>query len=168
MEGSFRMRRTLQGVLITVVAGAAAACVSGQRSEASDPVVLSIEVGRYAYMLTQTAELAPAAAAEPPAGQSAPAQGAQRAALQSQLVETAFTLNAQRARLCRDAVLPGLTCVAPFRPTWLNAPPGAAPDAAVLQARADELGAQVMALWDAVCAAAPKNPDEPLGPCPIE
>ncbi len=167
------MRQARQIILIIMAAGAAAACVSGQRAHASDPVVLGIEIGRYAYMLTQTAELAPAAAPEPAPDQAAPdqpalAQGAQAAALQSQLVETAFALNAQRARLCRDGFKPGLTCVAPYLPAWLNAPAGAAPDAAVLQARADELGAQVMALWDAVCAAAPKNPEEPLGPCPIE
>ena len=100
------MRQARQIILIIMAAGAAAACVSGQRAHASDPVVLGIEIGRYAYMLTQTAELAPAAAPEPAPDQAAPdqpalAQGAQAAALQSQLVETAFTLNAQRARLCR-------------------------------------------------------------------
>lgn len=156
------MQRALKVAVATMTAGALAACVSARAADAPDPFTLGIEIGRYAYMLTQTADLAPSAQDQ------TPAPDIQRAALNAQLVETAFTLNAQRARLCRDGFRPDLTCVMPYLPVWLGAPPGPAPETAVLQARADELGGQVMAIWEAVCAAAPKNPEEPLGPCPIE
>lgn len=146
--------------------GLCAACATpAPPREPADSLTLGIEIGRYGYMLTQVDALAPLVA--PGAQQSKPGDAAERAALHAELAETVWRLNAVRAQLCRTGFDPKLTCVAPLRPAWLADPaPPASLD--IVQARADAVGAAVMAVWNAVCAAAPSDPNEPLGPCPIE
>lgn len=143
------------------------ACGQGERSkgaEPPDPMNLNIEIGRYGVMLDQVNEQTTErpGAAEPEVDD--PHQLARR------LRETVWRYNLQRSQLCAKGLFTDLACGPPYLPVWISEPDSVTPALHDLQTRADDAGAEVMRLWNAVCedARARAAEDERMYVCAIE
>lgn len=152
-----------------------AACVMGcahaPASEAQTPeetpeaFVLSIDIGRYGVMLSHVADNSDEL---PDAGEvvsEAPRELARR------LRETVWTYNLQRSRLCARGLFVEASCGPALSPAWMTEPDAAEPTLAEVEARSEEVGAHVMALWDAVCESARarvSDEEERMYVCAIE
>jgi hypothetical protein len=113
--------------------------------EPVDPYALYIEVGRYDVMLSHVENLN---ADRPGAAEQA---NEDPRAIARQLREVVWRYNRDRSDLCGRGLFTELSCAPAFSPVWINEPAASVATLDVLQARSNEVGAEVMRFWSAVC-----------------
>lgn len=131
--------------LCVAACGQANTAKAPEEPQAPDPYVLSIEAGRYSYMLHQVETLT----AERP-GASELDTGDPRS-LTRNLRELVWSYNLERSRLCSRNLFTELSCGPVYDPVWTSEPAETAPTIEEIQARSDAVGEEVMRFWDAVC-----------------
>lgn len=134
-----------------LLAVALAACSpAGQNGpeapQAPTPETLDAELERYGVMLTQVENLT---VARPGAAEIV---ATEIPALSRALRERVWELNTTRSQLCSRGLFTDVSCRAPYDPVWMAEPPEAQPTVEELKVRADAVGAEVTAFWEAVCA----------------
>lgn len=157
--------------IVSAVALAACGQTGEKQAEAPtgpagpDPASLNIEIGRYGAMLSQVGDHTEArpGSAEPEVTE--PRDLARR------LRETVWEYNLQRSRICAKGLFTELACTSAYEPVWISEPPTAEPTLEEIQSRSDAVGAEVMALWNAICEDArtrATTDDERATACPME
>jgi hypothetical protein len=114
-------------------------------SEAVNAFDLHIEIGRYGVMLGHVSSLT---AERPGAGE---ADSAAPRELARALRETVWEYNIARSKLCAKGLFSEVACGPAYEPVWISEPASAEPTLQDLQTRADGLGQEVQAFWNAVC-----------------
>lgn len=124
-----------------------------------------IEVGRYGAMLSTVDSLT-----EEMPGVATNEDVSAPTAMTRQLREHVWEYNHTRSRLCGRGLYTAVTCGPAYNPVWLADPADAVVSLQEIQARNEALGAEVMALWGAVCddhrARVPD--EEKMAVCPME
>ena len=111
-----------------------------------DPFTLNIEIGRYGAMISQVT-----GHTEERPGSAEPEVTAPRD-LARRLRETVWAYNIERSKICAKGLFTEITCTPAYEPVWIAEPPSAEPTMEEIQTRSDAVGAEVMRLWEAVCA----------------
>ncbi len=98
-------------------------------------------------------------------------EGLTAASISRKLRDIAAEYNEGRTRLCRANVLTAASCGPAYAPAWLAARDAPGLTLAEVERRSEDLGNQVMPLWDAVCTdavARSTNHETRTELCPME
>ncbi|MGE0740543.1 MAG: hypothetical protein AB7O98_04310 [Hyphomonadaceae bacterium] len=110
-----------------------------------DAFSLNIEIGRYGVMLGHVGDLSAQRPGAAEGDVESPRELARR------LRETVWEYNLTRSQLCGKNLFAEITCGPAYEPVWIAEPSTTEPTLAEIQSRSEDVGAEVMRLWNAVC-----------------